>query len=96
MIDDFLDLEGEVVAIVNPTFYETVICIGDIKSNSDGYYSKCIFANVSDGEWGIGTIDNEFISKWGDDMDFADDDYYHLMLETIFEGERDDWILDRG
>lgn len=96
MIDSLTDLDGEVVTVVNSTFHETVIYIKDVKSYDDGYYSECIFANVSDGAWGTGTIDDGFVSMWGGDMDFADKKYQQWMLETIFEGEVDNWILERG
>jgi len=86
--EDLMELEGETITIINSNYHETVVNIGEIKfSERMGYYAKCIVANVSDWEWGIDTITMEIIENNRDDIDFADDDYIRMMINTIFEGE---------
>lgn len=92
---DLTELENKTIVIVNHIFYETVVHIKNVKFKNDGYFATCIFADISNDDWGMGSIDDDFIYKWKDDIELADIKYKEWMIITIFTGERNDWLLDK-
>lgn len=86
------NLINKTIVIINSKFFETVIHINNI---DDEGYLDCIAVNVSEDEWGFCEIDEGFVSRWSSDIDIADSKYKEWTIQSIFDGERNDWILDK-